>query len=90
VDVSATTVAANGTATVQISVFDIFDNPVLTATPADFTIAATRGVISGVSCNGAGVCTATYTAPATSGPDAINVTIGGVDIFHSPLTITIP
>jgi hypothetical protein len=35
------------------------------------------------------VCTATYTAPATAGADAITVKIGGVNVLNSPLALTI-
>jgi hypothetical protein len=48
----------------------------------------TRGAVGAFTCvNGA--CTATYTAPATTGADGISVQIGGIDIKFSPLVLTI-
>lgn len=86
---NATTVAVNGTTTITVSVNDIFGNAVLDATPSTFTIAATRGAIGGFACV-AGVCQGTYTAPATSGADAITVQINGLDVLNSPVAITVP
>ncbi|HTJ22377.1 MAG TPA: Ig-like domain-containing protein [Gemmatimonadaceae bacterium] len=89
VAVGATSIAVNGTTTVTITVRDAFNNIVLTATPADFSVpVATRGAIGAVTCAN-GVCTATYTAPATAGADAITVKIGGVNVLNSPLALTI-
>jgi len=88
VAVTATSIAANGTTTVTITVKDQFGNVVTTATPADFTVTVTRGAISGTACT-LGVCTATYTAPASAGADSISVTILGVQIVFSPLGLTI-
>jgi hypothetical protein len=88
-NISASTVATNGTATVTIGLFDVFGNVALDAVAADFAITVTRGTITGLSCS-QGVCTATYTAPATSGVDSIGVTIAGVDIIQSPMAITNP
>lgn len=82
------TISANGTATVTVTVKDAFGNLVKTATSAAFLPAVTRGTVGAFSCTN-GVCTATYTAPATAGADAISVKIGGVDIQFSPLTITV-
>jgi hypothetical protein len=88
VEISATTIAANGTATVTVKIRDIFNNFVKTTVPADFTVAVTRGAVGAFTCvNGA--CTATYTAPATTGADGISVQIGGIDIKFSPLVLTI-
>jgi hypothetical protein len=89
VGISATTVAANGTATVTVTVRDVFRNPVKSATPAAFSVAVTRGAIGAFACTD-GVCTATYTAPASSGADAISVQIGGNQVLGSPLAVTIP
>jgi hypothetical protein len=88
--ISATTIAVTGTATLTITVKDIFGNIVKTATPAAFTATVTRGALSGMACT-LGICTATYTAPATvgTGTDAISVKILGVDILFSPIALTI-
>jgi hypothetical protein len=88
VELAATTIAANGNATVTVKVRDIFNNLVKTTVPTDFTVTVTRGAVSAFACvNGA--CTATYTAPATAGADGISVQIGGIDIKFSPLVLTI-
>ncbi len=89
VGISATTVAANGTATVTVTVRDVFRNPVKSATPAAFNVAVTRGTIGAFTCTD-GVCTATYTAPATSGADGISVQIGGNPVSGSPIALIIP
>ena len=86
--ISATTIATSGTATVTVTVKDAFGNLVKTAIPGDFTLTATRGTFGSVSC-ASGVCTVTYTAPATAGADAISVKIGGVEILNSPTALTI-
>jgi hypothetical protein len=88
VSVSASTIASNGTATVTIVVKDHFGNTVKTATPADFALTTSRGAFSALACV-QGVCTATYTAPATAGADNITVKILGVDIVFSPIVLTI-
>jgi hypothetical protein len=88
VEITATSIAANGSATVTVKVRDAFNNIVKTAAPTDFTVTVTRGTIGAFSCS-SGVCTATYTAPATAGADGISVQIGGFDIHFSPLTLTI-
>ena len=88
VSISTATIAANDTATLTVTVKDAFNNPVKTATSADFTFSVTRGAIGAFACAN-GVCTATYTAPATTGADAISVKIGGADVVHSPLALTI-
>jgi hypothetical protein len=88
VSVSATTIASNGTATVTIVVKDHFGNTVKTATPADFVLTTSRGAFSALACV-QGVCTATYTAPATAGADNVTVKILGVDILSSPIVLTI-
>ncbi len=85
---SATTINAGGTATVTVTVRDVFGNTVKTAAPTDFAVTPTRGAVSAFSC-ALGVCTATYTAPATTGADAISVKIGGSEILFSPLPLTI-
>ena len=73
---STVSVAVNGTAVVTIRVNDRFGNPVLTATPASFTITSNPGggTFSGHACV-QGVCTVTYTAPAVAGTDAVSVKI---------------
>jgi hypothetical protein len=88
--INATTIAVNATATLTITVRDIFANVVKTATPAAFTTTVTRGALSGMACT-LGICTATYTAPATvgTGADAISVKILGSEIVFSPLALTI-
>jgi hypothetical protein len=89
VQISAATVAVNGTATVTITLRDAFNNLLIAATPADFTATVTRGTLTGVTCAGA-VCTGTYTAPATAGADALTVRIATVDVINSPIAITVP
>jgi hypothetical protein len=87
--VSATSVAVNlATTTVTVTAKDVSGNPVTTATPADFTLTAARGTISGTACT-LGVCTATYTAPATAGAESISAKIVGVQIVFSPIAMTI-
>lgn len=88
VGIGSVTITHSATATVTVVVRDAFNNPVKTATSADFTFTVTRGALGAFSCTD-GVCTATYTAPATAGSDAISVQIGGVDVVNSPLTLTI-
>ena len=88
VSVSATTIAINATATVTIVVKDQFGNTVKTATPASFTLTTSRGAFSALACV-QGVCTATYTAPATAGVDNIALRILGVDVLGSPIVLTI-
>jgi hypothetical protein len=88
VSVSATTIASNGMASVTIVVKDRFGNTVKTATPADFVLTTSRGAFSALACV-QGVCTATYTAPATAGVDNISVKILGFDIVFSPIVLTI-
>jgi hypothetical protein len=88
VAISATTIATNATATVTVVVKDQFGNVVTTATPAAFTIVATRGAITGTACT-LGTCTATYTAPATTGADSLSVKILGIEVLLSPIAITI-
>lgn len=86
--ISAVSIATNGTTTVTVTVKDSFGNVVKTAQPTDFTATATRGGVGAFACV-QGICTATYTAPATTGADAISFKIGGVDIFLSPIVVTI-
>lgn len=88
VEISASSIAANGTATITVKVKDRFGNIVKTAVPTDFAVTITRGTAGAFAC-ASGVCTATYTAPATAGADGISVKIGGVEILFSPLTLTI-
>ncbi len=88
VEVTSATVAANGSTTVTVKVRDVFGNLLRSAVPGDFTVTPTRGTVGAFSCS-LGVCTATYTAPATTGPDSISVKIGGIEIHFSPLAVTI-
>jgi hypothetical protein len=88
VSAAATTIAAGATTTVTVTVRDAFNNPVLTVVPGDLTLAATSGTFNAGSCS-AGVCTYTYTAPGAAGPATITAKIGGVDVTHSPLALTI-
>lgn len=88
VSISATTITTGTTATVTVVVKDQFGNVVTTATPAAFAITAVRGAISGTACT-LGTCTATYTAPATTGADSLSVKILGVEVLLSPITLTI-
>jgi hypothetical protein len=86
--IAATTLATNATTTVTVTVRDEFGNIVTNATTAAVSFTATRGSFSGISCTG-GVCTATYTAPATAGAATINVQINGIDVLNRPFTMTI-
>jgi hypothetical protein len=89
VSVAAITMpATTGTTTVTVTVKDAFNNPVLSVVPTDLTMAATRGTLSAGACAN-GVCTFTYTAPATAGPATITVKVGAVDVTNSPLALTI-
>ena len=84
-----TTLAINATSALTITVRDQFGNLVKTPTSADLpAITATRGAITAPSCTD-GICTATYTAPATAGSDTVVVRILGVDIAGSPIAVTI-
>ena len=87
---SATTIAANGTATVTVTVKDRFGNVVKKATPADFTLTAggAGGTFSAAACVN-GVCTATYTAPAAPGNVTISAKILGAEIVFSPIAVTV-
>ncbi len=87
-EITAASIAANGTATVTVTVRDVFNNIVKSATPAAFTMTVTRGTLGAFACVN-GVCTATYMAPGTPGADSISVQIGGIDIHFSPLALTI-
>ena len=88
VEITSATVAANGSATVTVKVRDVLGNLLRSAVPADFTVTPTRGTVGAFSCS-LGVCTATYTAPATTGPDSISVKIALIEIHFSPLAVTI-
>ena len=88
VTVSPTSIAASGTATVTVTAKDVSGNVVTTATPSDFSITPTRGAISGTTCT-LGVCTSTYTAPATTGSDSISAKLLGVPIVFSPVALNI-
>jgi hypothetical protein len=89
-EISATTIAAGGSANVTITVRDKFGNIVRTAKATDVTVipGAGGGTLSALSCV-LGICTSVYTAPAAAGPDTISVQILGFDILLSPLAITI-
>ncbi len=88
VEVTATSIAAGGTTTVTVKVRDVLGNLLKTAIPNDLTVTITRGAVGAFACS-LGVCTATYTAPATPGADTISVKIGGFEIHFSPLAVTI-
>jgi hypothetical protein len=88
VTVSPTSIPINGPATVTVTAKNASGIVVTTATPADFTITATRGTIGAATCT-LGVCTATYTAPATAGGASISVKMLGVEIVFSPIALTI-
>ena len=89
VSILSTSVTANGTTTVTVTVKDAFNNPVLSVVPGDLTTAASgTGTLTGGACTN-GVCTFTYNAPAATGPQTITVKIGGVDVTNSPLAVTI-
>jgi len=91
--VGATTMTQGATMTISVALKDQFGNPVLSATPpANFTLTATGvgGTIGTVTCNAFnGICTATYTAPATAGVAIISAKIGGAEILFSPVNVTI-
>ncbi|MGH7617608.1 MAG: Ig-like domain-containing protein [Gemmatimonadaceae bacterium] len=87
--ISATTIAVNTTATITVTVRDQFNNIVRTALTTDFVLASTAGAaITNLSCT-QGVCTATYTAPAVAGPDMLTAKIGVADMLGSPMALTI-
>jgi hypothetical protein len=84
-----------GTANLIITIRDQFGNVVSGAKPSDFVLASTPvtgGTFSVPTC-AFGVCTATYTAPANAGPnaiaDTITITIQGIGILNTPLVLTI-
>jgi hypothetical protein len=90
VSVSPATMAINTTATVTITLKDSFGNLVKAATTSMFTLTMTAGAFSAIACgSNTGICTATYTAPAAAGPAQIAAKILGVDIFGSPINLTI-
>jgi hypothetical protein len=84
VSVSPGTIAMAATATVSITVRDIFGNVVKTAVPANVSATATGGTIGAFACTN-GVCSATYT-PTATGTFTINAKVVGVDV---PNTTTI-
>jgi hypothetical protein len=88
--ISATTIAVNGTAVITINVKDRFGNLVKNATPTAFTVTAAvgRGAVGAPACT-LGVCTVTYTAPATAGTDTISVKIGVTNVLQSPIALII-
>lgn len=88
IGMSTVTIAANGTATLTVTVRDAFNNPVLTATSADFTATPSAGTLGSFTCAN-GVCTATYTAPPAAGSASITVKIGTANVVNSPLALTI-
>jgi hypothetical protein len=90
VTITNTTLAANATATLTITVRDRFNNLVKTAVPAEFVTSANAGggTFSGAACT-LGICTVTYTAKATPGPDVIRVRINGTDVLGSPINIVV-
>jgi hypothetical protein len=85
---SRNTVEVNGTILVTVTVRDAFGNIITDATPDLFAGTAGVGGLGAFTCTN-GVCTATYTAPATAGSDSIRVRIGGTDIGGSPAPVTI-
>jgi hypothetical protein len=84
----ATTIAQSTNTTITVTVRDAFNNPVLSAVPGDLTMAATAGTLSAGACTN-GVCTFTYTAPASAGPATITAKLGAADVTGSPLAMTI-
>ncbi|HEV8410179.1 MAG TPA: invasin domain 3-containing protein, partial [Gemmatimonadaceae bacterium] len=86
--VSPTALGPNGTATVTVTVKDAFGNILTGATSAVFVATPSAGSIGTFTCVN-GVCTATYTAPATVGSPTIGVTIGGTAVSGSPATVTV-
>lgn len=87
VAVSPGTIAASGTATVSITVRDIFGNIVKTATAANVSATATSGTIGSFTCTN-GVCTATYT-PTATGTFNITGKVMGVDVSNNPAVIVV-
>ena len=93
VSMSATTLAVNATATVTVVLRDRFNNVYKLGAPGDFTVmvSASGGAVGAFTCTN-GVCTATYTAPATGGTFTLNATINNSsnpDMLFSPITLTI-
>jgi hypothetical protein len=93
VQISTTTIAQGGTATITITARDDFRNIVRNVLPAAFSVTPTGvgggGTVTPLTCV-QGVCTTTYTAPAAAGAVSIAVRLGTVAIVNSPINLTIP
>jgi hypothetical protein len=87
VAVSPGTIAMSGTATVSITVRDIFGNIVKTVTSTSVSATASGGTIGAFSCVN-GVCTATYT-PTATGTFNITAQVGGVNVSNNPAVIVV-
>ena len=88
VGMSTLNIPASTTATLTVTVRDAFNNLVKTAAPTDFTTTVNGGTLDPFACTD-GVCTATYHAPAATGPASITVKIGTANVTNSPLALTI-
>ncbi len=86
--ISRDTVALGETLTVTVRLFDLYGNPIVTATPSAFVATPSAGTLGAFTCVD-GVCTATYTAPNTPGAPTIGVTIGGTPVGGSPKTVQV-
>ena len=84
ITVGSTALAVNGMTTITVIVRDAYGNVVANATPASITLSSSAGSIGTVSCVN-GTCTATFTAPATSGTANITATIGGTAVSNPPV-----
>ena len=74
-----------------VTLRDRFNNVIKTDTPPaglTITTGGVGGTVTAPVCT-AGVCTATYTAPAGTGAASIIVQIGGADVVGSPRSLTI-
>jgi adhesin/invasin len=94
VTVGSSTVARNGTTTVDVTVKDVYGNVITTAAATSFVASvsagtAAAGTLGAFTCT-SGVCSATYTAPNAGGTNTLAVTITASAILNSPITITMP
>jgi adhesin/invasin len=86
------------TTTITVTLKSVGGATILTASGAEAVssfsavptpVAGVAGTLGAFTCS-SGVCTATYTAPAATGTSRLNITIGGVDVSGSPVTIATP
>jgi adhesin/invasin len=87
---SASSVALSGTATITVTVKDGSGTTITSAGAGAFTAELTgTGTLGAFACTN-GVCTATFTAPSTSGGASIAIRVGGTAVSGSPIVITFP